>query len=283
MESYVPSILAVTITFLVLGVTAVALRFYTRVIAANLIGNDDILVLGALILYIIMASFLFIGVQHGMGQHEDDLEIDDVVESSKYIWLTILFYINVVTIVKASMTTCLLRLAVGSPYEYILWGALAVNIILCFIASFYMIFNCRPIEYAWTQANADVDGHCNYDSADALGYAWAGFSIALYGLLVLIPVFLVWNMHMHVKKKMLVIAVLGMGLIAAIAACVRIGVFSVDLDYGDPLYSISPTLICSVAEAGIGIVTSCMATLRPLLRHLKIQSFSESESRPEDR
>lgn len=30
-----------------------------------------------------MASFLFIGVQHGMGQHEDNLDVDDAVESSK--------------------------------------------------------------------------------------------------------------------------------------------------------------------------------------------------------
>lgn len=49
MESYAPSILAVTILFLILGVTAVALRFYTRVIAGNLIGNDDILILTALV------------------------------------------------------------------------------------------------------------------------------------------------------------------------------------------------------------------------------------------
>jgi hypothetical protein len=46
--------------------------------------------------------------------------------------------------------------------------------------------------------------------------------------------------------------------------------------------SISPTLIWSVAEAGLGIVASCMATLRPLLRHWRIKGFSESESSPED-
>ncbi|PQE23734.1 integral membrane family protein [Rutstroemia sp. NJR-2017a WRK4] len=234
------------------------------------------------ILYIVMASFLFVGVQHGMGQHEENLDVDDVVESSKYIWLTILFYINVVTVVKASMTTCLLRLTLGSPYEYILWGALAANFILCFIASFYMIFNCHPIEYAWTQADADVAGYCNYDSADALGYAWAGFSIALYALHVLIPVFLVWNMQMHIKKKFFVVTVLGLGLIAGVAACVRIGVFAADLDYADPLYTISPTLISSVAEAGLGIVAICMATLRPLLRHWRIKGFTECESSPED-
>src|SRR3954469_6295402 len=110
------------------------------------------------------------------------------------------------------MTTCLLRLTLGSPYEYVLWGALAVNLILCFIGSFYMIFNCHPIVYAWTQADADVNGYCNYDSADALGYAWAGFSTALYALHVLIPVFLVWNMQMHIKKKVFVVTVLGLGL-----------------------------------------------------------------------
>jgi hypothetical protein len=49
MESYVSSILAVTVLFLILGVTAVALRFYARIIAENLIGNDDILVLAALV------------------------------------------------------------------------------------------------------------------------------------------------------------------------------------------------------------------------------------------
>lgn len=46
--------------------------------------------------------------------------------------------------------------------------------------------------------------------------------------------------------------------------------------------SISPTLVWSVAEAGLGIVASCMATLRPLLRHLKIQGFTETETSPED-
>ncbi|KAA8573179.1 hypothetical protein EYC84_003688 [Monilinia fructicola] len=118
----------------------------------------------------------------------------------------------------SSYATCLLRLTEASLCAYSLWAGLAINVILCFIASFYLIFNCQPISYAWTQGDSTVDGYCNYDSADALGYAWAGLSIALYLLFTLIPVALS----------------LGLGLFAGIACAVRIGVFAVDLDYADP-------------------------------------------------
>ena len=63
------------------------------------------------------------------------------------------------------------------------------------------------------QSDLTVDGYCNYDSADALGYAWAGLSIALYLLFTLIPVVLVWDMQMHIKKKLFVVTVLGLGLL----------------------------------------------------------------------
>ncbi|KAG4027958.1 hypothetical protein MFRU_025g00250 [Monilinia fructicola] len=277
MDSYGPSILATTILFLVLGVIVVSLRYYTRVIIRKTIGHDDFLILFALGLYIVMASLLFVGVQRGIGQHKKGLGTDEIVQSSKYVWFTVLIYINAVTAVKASYATCLLRLTEASLCAYSLWAGLAINVILCFIASFYLIFNCQPISYAWTQGDTTVDGYCNYDSADALGYAWAGLSIALYLLFTLIPVALVWDMQMHTKTKTFVVTVLGLGLFAGIACAVRIGVFAVDLDYADPLYSISPMLIWSVVEAGLGIVASCIATLRPLLRHFNIQGLDETE------
>lgn len=117
------------------------------------------------------------------------------------------------TAVKASYATCLLRLTEASPCAYALWAGLSINVVLCFIASFYLIFNCRPISYAWKQGDSSVDGYCNYDSADALGYAWAGMSLALYLLFTLIPVALVWNMQMHIKTKTFVVTVLGLGLL----------------------------------------------------------------------
>ncbi|KAI9646399.1 hypothetical protein NHQ30_004391 [Ciborinia camelliae] len=282
MESYGPSILATTILFLVLGVVVVSLRYYTRVVIRKTIGHDDFLILFALGLYIVMASLLIVGVQRGIGQHKKGMDTDDIVESSKYVWLTVLIYINVVTAVKASYATCLLRLTVASPCAYALWAGLAINVILCFIASFYLIFNCQPISYAWMQGDSTVDGYCNYDSADSLGYAWAGLSLGLYLLFTLIPVALVWDMQMHIKTKTFVVTVLGLGLFAGVACAVRIGVFAVDLDYTDPLYSIAPMLIWSVVEAGLGIVASCIATLRPLLRHYNIQGLEEIELEGED-
>ncbi|QSZ35784.1 hypothetical protein DSL72_006906, partial [Monilinia vaccinii-corymbosi] len=293
MDSYGPSILAATILFLVLGVVFVSLRYYTRVVIRKTIGHDDFLILFALGLYIIMASLLFVGVQRGIGQHKKGMDMEDIVQSSKvtilhlksynkltdiqYVWFTVLVYISVVTAVKASYATCLLRLTEASPCAYALWAGLAVNIILCFIASLYLIFNCQPISYAWRQADPAVDGYCNYDSADVLGYAWAGLSIALYLLFTLIPAVLVWDMQMHIKTKAFVVTVLGLGLLAGVACAVRIGVFAVDLDYTDPLYTISSMLIWSVVEAGLGIVASCIATLRPLLRHYNVQGLDETE------
>jgi len=46
--------------------------------------------------------------------------------------------------------------------------------------------------------------------------------------------------------------------------------------------SISPMLIWSVVEAGLGIVASCIATLRTLLRHYNIQGLEEIELEGDD-
>ncbi|CCD34104.1 hypothetical protein BofuT4_P105310.1 [Botrytis cinerea T4] len=178
-----------------------------------------------------MASLLFVGVQRGIGQHKKEMKTGDIVESSKVSTLLLRSYNQLTFSIKASYATCLLRLTEASPCAYALWAGLSINVVLCFIASFYLIFNCRPISYAWKQGDSSVDGYCNYDSADALGYAWAGMSLALYLLFTLIPVALVWNMQMHIKTKTFVVTVLGLGLFAGVACAVRIGVFNISDAY----------------------------------------------------
>lgn len=93
----------------------------------------------------------------------------------------------------------------------------------------------------------------------------------------ILPIFLIWNLHMNPRAKFAVAGILSMGCVASAAVVIRIPYLH---DYHNPdfLYATANISIWSNVEASLGITAGSLVALRPLFRFFRDGSFHTSRS-----
>src|ERR1700761_8704457 len=97
-------------------------------------------------------------------------------------------------------------------------------------------------------------------------YAQSAISIATDWTYGILPIFIVWNLHMSKQKRVSLAFVLGLGAIASLATIIRVPYVVTLTQTSDFLYATVNVAIWSTVEPGVGITGVCMATLRPLFK-----------------
>lgn len=141
--------------------------------------------------------------------------------------------------------------------SYIMLAVIAIpNAIIIFVT----IVSCKPISYFW---NRDLHGSCM--DVTKLAYANSGFAVAQDVLLIVLPISMLWELNMSLKKKTfisLMFLVGGMGLVATIIRVTTLHVFG---DLEDPTWDYVPVVYWTVAELAAGIICSSLPAIRILL------------------
>ena len=103
----------------------------------------------------------------------------------------------------------ILRIFLSVQRDALWWltqGLIAINTIFYIIFFFVPIFLCRPRSKIW---NPDEQGHCLkiFD----LYIASASFNMISDIAMLSVPVYLIWNLHMSVRRKVGVSLIFGTG------------------------------------------------------------------------
>jgi hypothetical protein len=154
----------------------------------------------------------------------------------------------------------------------VLWAVIGVTCVVGIVFWFMLTLQCQPVEFFWQRVRlladprADVSGTCmNLDHIIAIAYVYSVTATLCDLTLGLLPIALVWNLHMNVRTKCALAGILGMGCIASAAVIVRIP-FLHDYKDEDFLYATANISIWSNVEASLGIAAGSLVTLRPLFR-----------------
>ncbi|KAL7812219.1 hypothetical protein V8C26DRAFT_205814 [Trichoderma gracile] len=264
------------IAFLALSWLAVGLRTYTRAVVIKGMQEDDWLMLVAQVIFTLSCAFVFVGVEDGMGRHNAAIPDDDK-KISALMWqalATVTYVINMMFI-KLSIGIFLLRVSARKVYNYIICISLAIIAIWSLAIFFYDIFQCSPVQKQWDFRIQG--GKCaSPDDIIAAAYAISVMTIASDWLYALLPIPMLWSVKMTSQAKATVILILGLGIFASIATIIRIKYLSTLQDTDDLLYSATEVMIWTIIEPGVAIVASSLATIRPLLRAMKIHGFEST-------
>jgi len=267
----------VTIAFLALAWLTVGLRCFVRIKMVKAFGLDDYLMVVSLGIFTIFCACQLTGIHYGMGSHNADLTLPNIIEALKYQTLCELFYIADTALIKCSVGFLLLRITPNGAktYRYILYVSMVVLSLWTIITFFIILFQCRPVSFAWDQRSGK--GHCTPSTSIAnAGYAFSAMDILFDWLFALLPVPMLWDVKMSIQVKASLILILGLGVFASTATIVRLKYIVALTDPTDILYAFARTLIWTVTEAGIGISAASIATLRPLFKSFHIHGFSNS-------
>ncbi|UKZ88847.1 uncharacterized protein TrAFT101_004578 [Trichoderma asperellum] len=282
-ESRGPEALAVVITLYVTSFIAIGLRLYTHGFILKHFFAEDYISLASLILYTAYTICAALSIKYGVGSHVVDVPPDNRPKAIFYRWILTFIYVILSMLTKWIVGIFLLRICPRKRWRQItIWTILAVITIFSLIYEVFAIRTCDPIELQWTRYNPipPTEGSCNATTfATVTTYISAFLSVVADWILPALPATLVWKAQIPQREKISIIVLLALGSVASIATIVRIPFAKGYLDNPDYLYTTVDLGIWSTVEIGVALTTSSLATLKPLLKQMRLFSTISSSER----
>ncbi|KJX96093.1 hypothetical protein TI39_contig835g00008 [Zymoseptoria brevis] len=266
-EDHAPNVAAAIIILSFISCVVFPLRVYTRIKFGSW-GFDDWAMTVAVIPYAALSVFCLGGAFLGIGVHK--WHLDEAQSETAMMWFFFfeIFFCIAIIPIKLSIAFMLMRIAGPKRiYTTILWVVTILFVLMNTISFFYIIFRCQPVSWAWDMSTPG--GKClpTKDLAD-IYYADTAVNIITDWCCALLPIPLLWNLHLNTNAKISVGFLLSLGVLASLSACIRLR-YTVNLNNTDDyLFSVGDVVIWGYAENGVGFIVGCIATLRPLFRGL---------------
>ncbi|KAI1404190.1 hypothetical protein F4819DRAFT_448227 [Hypoxylon fuscum] len=276
----------VTITLTVLNCMAVPMRLYRRKKQKQGFMLDDWLVVPALALNIGMAVAIWIGVsKHAVGYPTPPItqarnitartpldQVGEVISmNEKIFFIVYTMFAASLSLSKASILCFYQRIfCPQSPWRDItvLSIAFMLTVVVMFGIgiTFATVFACGThFSYWWSSAGADLKAHCV--NTQMLTYAQSVSDFIIDVIIIVMPVPLVWKLHMSPQRKLGVIAVFLTAAVAVAASLVKMIWFlwenqtPWDPSFDQDLLS-STFLFWTIMETHIALIAACLPTLR---------------------
>ena len=167
---------------------------------------------------------------------------------------------------KISIGLFLLRVTIKPVQRWIIHIVMSLTVLTGLVFFFVTLLQCMPLSYFWDKFSQT--GRCiDIDVIIVLTFIYSGVSVLCDFTFALLPIFLVWNLNMSAKTRILLIPILGMACVASVAVLCRMAYV---MDFKDPdfLWATVDIAMWSDIEQGLGITAGSLATLRPLYRKI---------------
>lgn len=213
------------------------------------------------------------------GYHTRDVpefSMEDKILSEKLFFVQGLLYNPVLGLIKWSIIIFLMRLDdKRKSVRWVLWALWIFNLAHMISVFLVVIFQCTPVDMYWNHYKSDklVDGiivNQGYHCIDQASFSLitAAISVLTDIAILLVPIAIMWNLRMALRRKLAVAFVLSLGWVVAVVGMIRIKFF-VDFWYGnfpDPSWSLWNTL--SGVENNVAIMVSCGPALKAIISRL---------------
>ncbi|KAL9024443.1 MAG: hypothetical protein Q9196_006516 [Gyalolechia fulgens] len=158
---------------------------------------------------------------------------------------------------------------IQGPSKWRTWVLRFCSVTVFLTALFAVIFlfaQCQPARALWTPSMIKAGtGHCwdpvtvnNYDIVIAGYFAFLDFALAI------LSIELVWKLQLATRKRLLLCALLGMGIFAGVCAAIKTSQLRTVTKKTDITFKMAPYLLWNALEANFVIITACIPTLRPI-------------------
>jgi hypothetical protein len=179
----------------------VIVRFATKLYVVKVqVGLDDWFVLAAMISSIPSAFINVYGLAaNGLGRDMWTLEPEAITEVLMYFQVMACMYFLDTTLVKLSMICFYQRIFPSPGTQRLLWGTFTLTSAWGALFILLAVFQCRPIQFFWTQWDGLHEGSCL--DANAIAWSNAATNIALDAWILIIPLWHLRSLQLHRMKK----------------------------------------------------------------------------------
>ncbi|EUC34446.1 hypothetical protein COCCADRAFT_25423 [Bipolaris zeicola 26-R-13] len=237
---------------------------------------DDACSLGAGLALIPMNAIQLRIASAGLGRDAWTLPFDDITYIHKLEWLGKFFYWPTTALARLALLFMYLRILPRKKTKTYIYTGMALTITYWLIFQFSIAFFCKPVSLVWTGWDGEHKGSCwdiNY-----LVLSAAGAAVFLDLLIALIPVPVLYQQSMTLRRKLEVLTMFTVGTFILAVSCLRIGSIINYAESLNPTWDNTPANYWSVLEANTSVFCVCMPTLRHLLVH-RLSFFSTNHPR----
>ncbi|KAK6437339.1 hypothetical protein LTR95_006464 [Oleoguttula sp. CCFEE 5521] len=268
-ENMQPRVLAAVVVFPILSTVSVAARVATRLWMKQFYWDDTLCLIGwVFAVSYAVVEYIWIKM-NWFGYHVVDipkLSLEETILATKYSLAQQVLYNPVLGLVKASIVVFFLRL--GDQRKAIKWTLLvfgAINIghmISVFIAA---LFQCIPVSAYWNRYRPVPPDDFQCIDEKAFSLVTAGLAILTDVVVLLIPMAMLWNLQLDLRRKVIVGIALSLGWVVTIISAIRFKVFYnfwMGLD-NDGTYGYNQVI--SGIEINVALITCCAPALKAMI------------------
>ncbi|KAL9135858.1 MAG: hypothetical protein Q9175_002947 [Cornicularia normoerica] len=260
-----PNIIATYVTCLSLACVAVVLRFVARRTSRASLQADDF----AISMALVRIRFLWVrhlqsqviagsyAIHFGAGKHIV-LILDPAAYAKCVITVEVLYSVGA-ALFKFSALLLYHRLF-GTSKRFTFWLWVLAAFISCYSLAevLFSVLQCHPINKTW---NMEIPGHCL--NAGLVATSLGVFNVTADFATVLMPLPLIWNLHMERKWKIQLICIFLLSGFVCACSIYRVTVLN-GLNLPDATWANTEPAIWAAAENCIGIVSASLPTMRPI-------------------
>ncbi|KAI9881206.1 MAG: hypothetical protein M1830_007184 [Pleopsidium flavum] len=257
-----PLINVVTWFLLVASTLAVIARVATKLAVARRIERDDFAIFAALLFSIAQSIAVCFQMSGGLGQHIGTLNAAQLDRFQRSGFAADLLYIANLCFAKLSV---LLLLQSITPVALHKRSALAVEATTAFWAvtgEFVAAFQCHlPAPWKF------IGNTCINRAA-----FWSYFgilNILLDLTLILLPLGIVWELKVDLKRKAVIIACFVPRIMVIAAVTAQLVYLNRASDTTDATFDLWPLVLCTQVVQNMSIITACIPYLKPFLESLE--------------
>ncbi|KAL1954638.1 hypothetical protein VTO42DRAFT_879 [Malbranchea cinnamomea] len=244
-------------------------RIWTRLHILRTWGWDDVFMGLAMVCAALNSALLQISIRHGTGRHIRYLSEHQAMLANKYNWISQGFHVMSTNWGKVSVAIFLLRMVDRAKQQrsYFYAGIALLNIVNA--ASIGIIYGqCHYTSDLWTKPS-ERKGSCWDPSIHtSVAYAQGSFSAFSDFVLAIYPVFIIWNLHIVRRLKIIVTFVMMLGILAMVAAIVKTTYLNDLGARSDYTFATATLSIWVATEQYIIIIAACIPPLGPLFKRL---------------
>ncbi|KAH6667783.1 hypothetical protein B0J14DRAFT_489146 [Halenospora varia] len=278
-----PDILGAIATTTVLAFTIVIMRLYVRIVMIRAMGVDDYIIIAALICSLVSFGVNIPDVALGAGRHAAYIiPSSNIPKGLKLNFVTQPFLLAGTTLVKVSIGFFLLRIAPNKWYRRAL---LSVNTFLLVITTFFIVtlfVQCRPLTAVWDFTLRPTAKCWDAGLLQRLSYTNTSINIVTDFGFAALPIPMLWNVQINKRTKTALLALMALGVFAAIAGIMKLTTISSYGRSGDFLFDSAGLTIWTTTELNVGIIAGSIPCLKPLFKFMLDKSgyASKSKSKP---
>ncbi|KAL9532310.1 SAT4 family membrane protein [Sphaerulina musiva] len=259
-----PVVATICILLPIIAGFSVGLRILARCVVQKNAGWDDGCI-GASLLFSIATTVTIIAqTQTGLGKHMSQISKSDAFLNQRDFFVMIIMYNLSLTFTKLSILLQYKRLFPQKGFKLAVHLVMGVVVIYALWRFFSAVFTCAPVQAFWDHSIK------NYTCQDKFAIAMASTALNMATDLVIacLPLPVLNKLQLPSRQKYALMGVFALAGLVIIISILRLPSLIKLWETKDTSYQNPMVMIWSSVEINVGIICSCLPTLRCLFPRL---------------